>query len=362
MRLGAADVEADAPRPRPVRRSPRPPGLSQQLRHRGDARRGRAARADGREADVVRSTASPTRRRRPAGRPPRARAGRPAPRAVGRRRAPARRGVRRPGPRPAARPPATPGRGGGPAGRPHATSPTAMLADGVDADDDGAGEVGQVAVDPRRGGGRTGLSGASGSSGWVAVAGTRIAATRRGGLREPVVRSGGRRATAATIASRTSSTSAAGLSGPRHRRSHPAARARTAASGMPSTADAPAMSSASLTITPSKPSTSRSMPSTSGLRVAGRSGSSAGTTMCEVITAAVPASTAASKGTSSRAARVSASTSMRRQVEVAVGGGVAVAGEVLGAGRDTGRLEAARPGRDVRGDLLGVRRRSCGCR
>src|SRR6478735_5458192 len=206
------------------------------------------------------------------------------------------------------------------AGRPHATSPTAMLATVSTLTTTAPARPGSAPSTRVAEAAAPACREASGSSGWVAAAGTRIAATRpaasasRSWLRRPS-------ATAATIASRTPSTIAAGLSGPRQRRSHPAARARTAASGMPSTADAPAMSSASLTTTPSKPSTSRSMPRTSGLRVAGRSGSIAGTTMCDVITAAVPASTAASKGTSSRAARVSGSTSMRgrsRWLSVAV--------------------------------------------
>ena len=91
-------------------------------------------------------------------------------------------------------------------------------------------------------------------------------------------------------------------------RSAPAAIESTAASGMPRVADAPAMSRASLTITPRKPSRSRSSPRIVALSVAGSSGSSAGTTTCEVITAAVPASIAAANGTSSRAASVDMST------------------------------------------------------
>ena len=56
---------------------------------------------------------------------------------------------------------------------------------------------------------------------------------------------------------------------PRQSRSTPATRARTAASGMPVSALAPAMSRASLTMTPSKPSSSRSTPITVRENVAG---------------------------------------------------------------------------------------------
>ena len=69
------------------------------------------------------------------------------------------------------------------------------------------------------------------------------------------------------------------------------------------------MSRASLTITPSWPRRSRRTARTVGLRVAGRSGSSAVTTMWEVITETAPPSRAAANGTSSRAASTSASTS-----------------------------------------------------
>lgn len=69
------------------------------------------------------------------------------------------------------------------------------------------------------------------------------------------------------------------------------------------------MSRASVTTTPSKPRRSRSRPVTIGReRVAGSlEGSSAGKTMCAVMMASTPASTAARKGgssNSSQAARV----------------------------------------------------------
>src|SRR5439155_525303 len=67
---------------------------------------------------------------------------------------------------------------------------------------------------------------------------------------------------------------------PMHSRSQPAARVRTAVSGRPRTPDAPRISSASDTITPSKPSSPRSRPpSAAGDRVAGRSPVMAGTRM-----------------------------------------------------------------------------------
>ena len=114
------------------------------------------------------------------------------------------------------------------------------------------------------------------------------------------------------------------------------------------------ISTASVTTTPEKPSSSRSRsPRIRGLRVAGRSGSRAGTSRCPVITACTPAATAARKGTSSPAS----SRARRRdpgQVVVGVDPGVAVAGEVLGAGGHPGGLEAADPGGGVPGHQLRV--------
>ena len=69
------------------------------------------------------------------------------------------------------------------------------------------------------------------------------------------------------------------------------------------------MSSASLTSNPSKPRRSRSRDSTFRLSVAGAVGSTADTRRCEVITAAVPASTAAANGSSSLATSTESSTS-----------------------------------------------------
>ena len=137
---------------------------------------------------------------------------------------------------------------------------------------------------------------------------------------------------------------------PRQSRSTPATRARTAASGMPVSALAPAMSRASLTTTPSKPSSSRSTPITVRENVAGRCGSRAETTMCDVMTAATPASTAARKGASSRSCSTSSGHVDAGQAVVRVDHGVAVAGEVLGAGRDAGGLQALDPGGGVARD------------
>ncbi len=80
---------------------------------------------------------------------------------------------------------------------------------------------------------------------------------------------------------------------------------------MPVSALAPAMSRASLTTTPSKPSSSRSTPITLRENVAGRCGSIDETTMWEVMTDATPASTAARKGASSRSWSTSRVTSTR---------------------------------------------------
>ena len=110
------------------------------------------------------------------------------------------------------------------------------------------------------------------------------------------------RAIAATIASSCASV----LSLPMQSRSQPAARARTAASGMPCTPLAPCMSRASVTMTPSNPSSPRSRPCTMrGERVAGCSASRRGRRMCEVMIVRVPAAMAARNGTSSRSRSVS---------------------------------------------------------
>ena len=105
-----------------------------------------------------------------------------------------------------------------------------------------------------------------------------------------------------------SSTSRSGVSDPRQRRSAPAATAATAAAGMPRVPDAPIMSSASVTTTPSNPSRPRSTsPRIVCENVATVSGSKAGTLMCDVMIALVPAVIAAENGTSSRSERVAAS-------------------------------------------------------
>ncbi len=135
----------------------------------------------------------------------------------------------------------------------------------------------------------------------------RTASARRSSLSRPD-------RTASTIARWISRTSDSSLSGPMHRRSAPALRARRAAVGIPRPADAPAMSRASLTMAPSKPSSSRSAVRIVALRVAGRSGSSAGTEMWEVITAATPAPTAAANGGRSRDRTTSAGSSSTGRV------------------------------------------------
>ena len=82
--------------------------------------------------------------------------------------------------------------------------------------------------------------------------------------------------------------------------------------------------------------------------------------MCEVITEAIPASTAAANGTSSRAAQRRQVGVDGRQLEVAVLRGVAVAREVLGAGGDArppgGRsTQAATCARDRAGSVPKLR-------
>ena len=132
------------------------------------------------------------------------------------------------------------------------------------------------------------------------------------------------------------------LSVPMQSRSQPAASARTAASGMPSTPLAPAMSRASVTMTPSKPSSSRSRPLRIALRSRRASGSSCGSRMCEVMIVCVPAAIAARNGTSSRSRSCRRRAVDHGQREVGVRGGVAVSGEVLGAGGDAGRTARRR--------------------
>ena len=135
-------------------------------------------------------------------------------------------------------------------------------------------------------------------------------------------------------------------------------RLRDAAAG-----EAPAMSSASLTMTPSKPSRSRSRPRTGGLRVAGQRRGRARARRCA---RSSPPRCRPRRRPRTAPARgrpgSPASTSTHRQREVAVLGGVAVAREVLGAGGDAGRLQPVGPGGDVGGDQAPGRRRSCGCR
>ena len=115
------------------------------------------------------------------------------------------------------------------------------------------------------------------------------------------IRTRPRRSIAATISSSCSSV----LSVPMQSRSQPAASARTAASGMPCSPLAPVMSSASVTMTPSKPSSSRSRPCRMrGERVAGLlRRRAAGSRMCEVMIVRAPAAIAARNGTSSRCAQ-----------------------------------------------------------
>ncbi len=299
--------------------------------------------------------ASPTRRPPPGGRPPPASAGGRAPRGAGGRRAPARRGGRRREVRS--------GRAARRASRPHATSPTAMLAAVSTLTTRAPARSGQVAVDEQRGGRRARPAAARPAAPapptWAARPSRRTRATasarrrvRRAGRRRPRRRSrrGSRRPARRACRVRC-----------RAGRSRRPAPARTPP-GCRGSADAPAMSSASLTMTPSNSSTSRSMASTTGLSVAGRSGSRAGTTMCEVITAAVPASTAASNGTSSREARVvgvdvdprQGRGGCRWRCRRGRGSAWRTPRRPSTAGPGSRRPRARRPARG--------RRRSCGCR
>ena len=72
------------------------------------------------------------------------------------------------------------------------------------------------------------------------------------------------------------------------------------------------------------------------------------------MTHATPLATAAAKGTSSRDRMTSADAVDHRQRPVRVRGGVAVPGEVLGAGSDPGGLQPLDPRGGVPGDQIGV--------
>ena len=130
---------------------------------------------------------------------------------------------------------------------------------------------------------------------------------------------------------------------------------------------APCMSSASLTMTPSKPSSPRSSPSRiAGLNVAGRSGSSCGSRMCDVMTVRAPAAMTAANGTSSRSRSSSSGQVDHRQREVRVLRRVAVPGKVLGAARRRPSTAARastprRARRRPRASSRSCARRSPGC-
>ena len=89
-------------------------------------------------------------------------------------------------------------------------------------------------------------------------------------------------------------------------------------------------------------------------RVAGRSGSRAGSRMWALITARVPAAIAARNGREFTLVEASQAHVDARHVVVRVDGGVAVAGEVLGAGGDAGGLQPGDVGGGVPGDEAGV--------
>ena len=165
--------------------------------------------------------------------------------------------------------------------------------------------------------------------------------------------------TAATTAACTASKVSSVVAEPRQSRSTPAARARTAASGMPVSALAPAMSSASLTTTPSKPRSSRSMPD-HGARERGRAVRVEGG---DDDVRGHDGGDAGRDGGPERGQLALVQHLDRhvdaRQPVVRVDHGVTVAGEVLGAGGDPRRLEALHPGGGVARDEGRARRRSC---
>ena len=357
--LGGADVETDAQLAARHRSHPVPSSSSVTARPRGT--RG-AARADPWATGRRTGRASPTRPRPPRGRSSATvveqRAG---PRGGGARRAPGRRAAApagSAGERVAAR-----ARPRGRRGSPHGTSPTAMLARCRRDHHDGAAQVGQLALDrdrPARPGQRR--------LGHVERRGAGRPRSRLqpgdpvGGLDEPLLgqppgRGRPPRRPPAPRARGPRPCRRRGRAGRRRR-----ARDSTAASGMPRPPEAPAMSRASVTTTPSKPSCSRSSDSTCGLSVAGSSGSSArhdevgGHHRRDAGVGPRPR-TAPARGRPGSRGRVD-----DRQREVAVLVGVAVAREVLDAGGDAGLLEPDHPGRDVRGRPVPGPSRSCGCR
>ena len=229
---------------------------------------------------------------------------------------------------------------------------------GLDPHQQRTGEVGQVALDPESGPAPAQLA----SLRRTPQRDRRREAWPRSG--EPPRPAGPRRAVPPSPPQRSRAwierTSAASLSGPMHSRSAPAISDSTAASGMPRSLLAPAMSSASETMTPSNPSAERRCPSTRGLSVAGRSGSSAVTTMCEVITDAAPAAIAA--GTAPARRRVSTScrasiVGSARWLSVSVS---PCPGKCLSAGRHPGGLQSLDPGHDVSRDVGGIRAEAAG--
>ena len=147
--------------------------------------------------------------------------------------------------------------------------------------------------------------------------------------------------TAATMAARTRATCPSSMSCPRQSASAPASSACTAPSSIPTVALTAFISSASVTIVPVNPSSSRSSPvSRARLSVAGTSSTAGTTRWADMI--------ARRAGGDRRAERreldLEQLLARRRddgQAEVRVDVGGAVAGKVLRAGGDSTRLEPA---------------------
>ena len=89
-------------------------------------------------------------------------------------------------------------------------------------------------------------------------------------------------------------------------------------------------------------------------KVAGTPGSIARTSRCPDMTSPAPAAMPAANGGRSCALQRGPALREHRQFVVAVGGGVAVAGEVLEGGRDPAALQAPDRRADLRGDGLRV--------
>ena len=174
-------------------------------------------------------------------------------------------------------------------------------------------------------------------------------------------RSSGRRpeATASHTAAWTATYRSSSVAEPRHSRSTPAARARTAASGMPVSALAPAMSRASLTSTPVEAELVAQHPDHGG-------GERRRAVGVERLDDDVRGHDRGHPGLDGRPERreLALAEHLERgrdagESVVGVDDGVAVAREVLRAGRDPGGLQAFHPRRAVAGDERRARRRSC---